>query len=276
MPEQQTLTTEQINKLLNCQDMLQASLRGLATATKKLNQATANIAKEATGGSISSRGSPYYKKIHNSQAAKDASKTIDDIVLRYEEDMNRILTNLKFLESQIIYQEKMQDLIAYYKGNISTDKSKIQDILSNEAIANRMSTYYQNKDDTAVWYRKYLEYAYWIVITILVILIIYGLYKEDYLHNAYHATVAAFQITKDKIQKKTSKIDKQANNLPAGGGNRKRIHRGGENAEADVGDLKDSKNPISRSAGLLTLLLIVPYIVKPLISLLKPILFPYA
>ena len=103
---------------MNCQDMLQASLRGMAVATKQLNQATANIAKEATGASISSRGSPYYKKIHNSQAAKDASNTIDNIVLRYEEDMNRILTNLKLLESQIIYQKKMQELITYYKGNI--------------------------------------------------------------------------------------------------------------------------------------------------------------
>ena len=71
-------------------------------------------------------------------------------------------------------------------------RSKIQDILSNKAIANRMSTYYQNKDNTALWYRKYLGYAYWTVIAILIILIIYDLYKGEYLSNAYTTTAMTF------------------------------------------------------------------------------------
>ena len=74
MPE---LTKAQINQLLNCQDNMKAGLQGLAIATKKMNQATNKIQKENAGLATTSRGSAYYKKIHNSQAAKDATAAIE-------------------------------------------------------------------------------------------------------------------------------------------------------------------------------------------------------
>ena len=40
------ITQAQINQMLNCQDMLKASLQGLAKATKDLNQATIKVEKE--------------------------------------------------------------------------------------------------------------------------------------------------------------------------------------------------------------------------------------
>ena len=165
------ITQAQINQLLNCQDMLKASLQGLAKATKNLNQATIKVEKENAGLVPTSRGSPYYKKIQNSQAAKDAANAIDKIVQKYKADVERIENNIKMFESQIVYQKRMEDLINYYKNNIKTDKKKIQDLRSNKAIANRMATFYQDRDNTALWYRKYLRGGYWTVIVILLSLI---------------------------------------------------------------------------------------------------------
>jgi len=282
MPDQPTLTKAQINKLLNCQDMMKSSLQGLAVATKKLNQATANVEKENAGLALTSRGSAYYKKHHNSQKAKDAANKVDAIINKYEEHLVRIESNLQFLESQITYQDKMNDLINYYKNNISDDKSKIETVRSNKAIANRMSTYYQDKDDSAIWYRKYLRVGYWSVIIVLCIIILYSLYKGQYMKNAYHATAAAISIAKDHIKTAKDKaIKAKTAAQEAAKKNSEKARRsvlvGGNKDYHDAAhrSLLRTKTTLPYSTSLLLLLLLTPYVVEPIISVLKPIFFPY-
>ena len=287
MPKQPTLTKAQINKLLNCQDMMKSSLQGLAVATKKLNQATANVEKENAGLALTSRGSAYYKKHHNSQKAKDAANKVDAIINKYEEHLVRIESNLQFLQSQLSYKDKMDDLINYYKNNIREDKSKIETVRSNKAIANRMSTYYQDKDDTAVWYRKYLRIGYWGVIIVLCLIVLYSLYKGQYMKNAYHATAAAISIAKDHIKSAKDKALKakaaaqeaaketaKKNAEKA----RRSVQVGGNKEDHDAAhrSLTRAQTTLPYSFSLLLLLLLTPYVVEPIISFLKPIFFPYA
>ena len=257
MPKQPTLTKAQIDKMLDCQDQLKSSLQGLAVATKKLQQATANVEKESAGGQTSSRGSPWYKKNTNTQAAKDAQKTIDNVVKRFEEDTKGIQTNILFLESQIKYQEKMKDLIQYYRTNIDEDKDKIQKIQSTRAIANRMSTFYEKKDDNALWYRKYLSIGYWIVISLLSIVVLYCLYAGGYLHTAYgHGKEAVHHIKR--------RIAGQKGGFKYGGDKDK------------FSKSAKARAILSPTLGLLTLLLITPFILMKIISYIKPVFFPYA
>jgi len=251
------ITQAQINQMLNCQDMLKASLQGLAKATKDLNQATIKVEKENAGLVPTSRGSAYYNKIHNSQAAKDASTTIDNIVQKYKTDIERIENNIKIFESQIAYQKRMQDLINYYKNNIKTDKKKIQDLRSNKAIANRMATFYQEKDNTALWYRKYLRGGYWTVIIILCIVILYDLIAGGYVTAGYHRGVGAFHRARAWVGK-----GKHATSVQVGG-----------NSPALSSDKGES---LIKSSYILALLLIIPYLVRPVINALKSVLFPYA
>ncbi len=278
MPE---LTKAQINQLLNCQDNMKAGLQGLAIATKKMNQATNKIQKENAGLATTSRGSAYYKKIHNSQAAKDATAAIEKIVQKYEEDVRRIEANIKIFDSQKKYQKNMQNLVGYYKSNINSDKAKIQEIESNKAIANRMSRYYHKKDDNALWYRKYLHSAYWIVVVILVIIILFGLYSGGYIKQTYLASTAAYQLTRDHFKRKPSVVGK---NKMSGGADyysdetrlgrqsqwRNDIASGAKSAK------KNSAAGLGTSISILILLLVIPFIVKPIITALKPVLFPYA
>jgi len=251
------ITQAQINQLLNCQDMLKASLQGLAKATKNLNQATIKVEKENAGLVPTSRGSPYYKKIQNSQAAKDAANAIDKIVQKYKADVERIENNIKMFESQIVYQKRMEDLINYYKNNIKTDKKKIQDLRSNKAIANRMATFYQDRDNTALWYRKYLRGGYWTVIIILCIVILYHLTAGGYVTAGYHRSVAAFHRTRARFGK-----GKPATSAQVGGNSPAQSTNRGES--------------IIKSSYILSLLLILPYLIVPVVKALKSVFFPYA
>ena len=256
MPKQPTLTKAQIDKMLNCQDQLKSSLQGLAVATKKLQQATADVEKERAGGQTSSRGSPWYKKIVNTQASKDAQKTIDNIVKRFEEDTKRIQMNILFLESQIKYQEKMNELIQYYTTNITNDKDKIQKIESTRAIANRMSTFYEKKDDNALWYRKYLNIGYWIVVVLLILVALYSIYSEGYLRAAYNHSKVAFHHVKKKMFRQRGDFN--------GGG-------------FSFGSApKVEESILLPTLGLLTLLLVTPSVLMKLISYIKSVFFPYA
>ena len=49
----------------------------------------------------------------------------------------------------------------YYKQNISHDQKEIADEKGKRAIANRMSTFYNNKDQTSKTVKKYTRYIYW-------------------------------------------------------------------------------------------------------------------
>lgn len=253
MSKQPTLTKAQINKLLNCQDMLKSSLQGLAVATKKLNQATANVEKESAGGQISSRGSTWYKKNQNSQAAKDAQNTINNIVKRFDEDMKRLKTNLEFLNSQVTYQQKMNELAKYYKKDIHQDKEKIQELESTRAIANRMSAYYEKKDDSALWYSKYLSIGYWLIIILLSIVILYSLYASGYIYHAYKSTRQAIHRIRTQNGGRYKPYSPPRN-----------IHTTSAKA----------KNALPSSLGLLSLLLITPKVMMPIIELIKSIFLP--
>ena len=276
------LTKAQINQLLNCQDMLKDSLQGLAVATKKMNQATDQIKKENAGIASTSRGSAYYKKIHNSQAAKDAANTIDKLVQKYEENISRIAANIRIFDSQLAYQKNMQELIQYYKNNITKDKSRIQSIESNEAIANRMSTYYQKKEGDAVWYRKYLRTGYWIVVVILSIIILFGLFSGGYMYEAYDATKSAYEMARDHF--KAKKTDTNKDNMSGGADEIKDSDEQRhflDNMREKLSEFQErakghSQATIVTSISILVLLLVVPFLVQPVISVLKPILFPYA
>ncbi len=101
--------------------------------------------------------------VYKKKALNAANKTIDKIVKDYTVDLAAIDKNMGILRSQAIYQKRMNDLIAYYKQNISSDQRQIADERGKRAIANRMSTFYNDKTQTSKIVKSYAKYIYWIL-----------------------------------------------------------------------------------------------------------------
>ena len=205
-----TITKAELIKMMSCQDKIKAGLDGLAKATYKLNQAREDLVKQSDG---SATRSSYNKKIKQSQAAKNAAAKVDKITKKYNELIDQIKQHIGILESQILYKNNMQDLIQYYKKNITNDKSKIQEIESKRAISNRMTTYYHTKDEDAIWYRKYLKYGYWIAIIAVICMVLYVLWSGNYIHQAFFAMKASYELIRDNI-KSDKEPDKEPNKEP--------------------------------------------------------------
>ena len=161
MPDKPKISKEDMNKILNCQDQLQSSLEGLVKATKKFNEESMKLEKQSAGLPSTTRGSQYYDMIQKKNALKAANETIDKIIKDYTVDLAAIDKNIGILKSQQIYEKRMNDLIDYYKQNISHDQKEIADEKGKRAIANRMSTFYNNKDQTSKTVKKYTRYIYW-------------------------------------------------------------------------------------------------------------------
>ena len=161
MSDKPKISKADMDKILNCQDQLQSSLEGLVKATKKFNEQSLKLEKQSAGLPTSTRGSPYYNMVYKKKALNAANNTIDKIVKDYTVDLAAIDKNIGTLKSQQTYQKRMNDLIAYYKQNISNDQREIADEKSKRAVANRMSTFYNEKTQTSKTVKSYTSYIYW-------------------------------------------------------------------------------------------------------------------
>jgi hypothetical protein len=174
MSNKPKITKADMNKILNCQDQLQSTLAGLVKATKSFQDASDKVEKEAAGFPITKRGSDYYQRIQDKKALNAANITIDKITKDYTADISAIKKNIGILKSQEIYQKRIKDLVKYYKQNISSDQKQIADEKSKRAIANRMSTFYNDKSETSKTVKKYTSYLYWGIFIISLIFLIYN------------------------------------------------------------------------------------------------------
>ncbi len=103
----------------------------------------------------------YYQRIQDKKALNAANITIDKITKDYTADISAIKKNIGILKSQEIYQKRIKDLVKYYKQNISSDQKKIAEEKGKRSIANRMSTFYNDKTQTSKKVKTYTSYIYW-------------------------------------------------------------------------------------------------------------------
>jgi hypothetical protein len=176
MPDKPKISKEDMDKILNCQDQLQSSLEGLLKATKKFNEESLKLEKQSAGLPSTTRGSLHYNKLQKKKALNAANNIIDKIIKDYTVDLAAIDKNIGILKSQEIYEKRMKDLISYYKQNISHDQKEIIEEKSKRAIANRMSTFYNNKDQTSLTVKKYTSYIYWTIFFFALVALIRALF----------------------------------------------------------------------------------------------------
>ena len=119
-------TKKDLDKLLNCSDQLKSTFDTFRTATKKLNDEREKIKKQAIGIPTSMSASVYQKNIENKKALNKANSVIDNLVKQISVDISNINKNIGVLNSQAIYQNRIGDLINYYKKNISDDEKEIK------------------------------------------------------------------------------------------------------------------------------------------------------
>jgi len=207
MSNKLNLSAADKNKILNCQDELQSTLAGLVKATKSFQEASDKLEKRSASG-LSGRGSNYYQKMQDKKALDAANATIDKITKDYAVDISSIKKNIGVLTSQEIYQRRIKDLIEYYKQNISSDQKKIAEEKGKRSIANRMSTFYNDKSETSKTVKNYTSYLYWGIFIIALILLIYNGVRGGV---SMAAITSIFTSTVDTAKQAVKKLNKKVN-----------------------------------------------------------------
>jgi hypothetical protein len=203
-----------LDKLLNCSDQLASTFNAFKLATKKLNDEREKVKKQAVGIPTTTKGSAYYNNIENKKALNKANNVIDNLVKQFSVDISNIGKNLGMLNSQVIYKKRLNDLAKYYKNNINQDKLDIERLSSKNAIANRMSTFYNDNSEWSEGIRKYVMYLYWPLLIFSCVMLVFNAFHMPEITNrikdgfSYLTNSASKSIINAK--KEADRLDKQA------------------------------------------------------------------
>lgn len=207
-------TKKDLDKLLNCSDQLASTFNAFKLATKKLNDEREKVKKQAVGIPTTTKGSAYYNNIENKKALNKANNVIDNLVKQFSVDISNIGKNLGMLNSQVIYKKRLNDLAKYYKNNINQDKLDIERLSSKNAIANRMSTFYNDNSEWSEGIRKYVMYLYWPLLIFSCVMLVFNAFHMPEITNrikdgfSYLTNSASKSIINAK--KEADRLDKQA------------------------------------------------------------------
>ena len=205
---------QDLDKLLNCSDQLASTFNAFKLATKKLNDEREKVKKQAAGIPTTTKGSAYYNNIENKKALNKANSVIDNLVKQFSVDISNIGKNLGMLNSQVIYKKRLNDLAKYYKNNINQDKLDIERLSSKNAIANRMSTFYNDNSEWSEGIRKYVMYLYWPLLIFSCVMLVFNAFHMPEITNrikdgfSYLTNSASKSIINAK--KEADRLDKQA------------------------------------------------------------------
>ena len=207
-------TKKDLDKLLNCSDQLASTFNAFKLATKKLNDEREKVKKQAVGIPTTTKGSAYYNNIENKKALNKANNVIDNLVKQFSVDISNIVKNLGMLNSQVIYKKRLNDLAKYYKNNINQDKLDIERLSSKNAIANRMSTFYNDNSEWSSGIKKYVMYLYWPLLIFSCVMLVFNAFHMPEITNrikdgfSYLTNSASKSIINAK--KEADRLDKQA------------------------------------------------------------------
>jgi hypothetical protein len=214
-------TKKDLDKLLNCSDQLASTFNAFKLATKKLNDEREKVKKQALGIPTTTKGSAYYNNIQNNKALNKANTIIDSLVKEFSSDISNIGKNLGMLQSQVLYKKRLNDLIYYYKSNIEEDKMNIEREQSKNAIANRMSTYYNNNTNWAETIKSGLMYLYWPIFILSCIMLVFNAFhipeitnriKDGFMYLT-NSTTKSIENAKKEAARLESKVKKVKNPL---------------------------------------------------------------
>ena len=254
-------TQDQIQKMFKCTDTFVDSMNKLDNVVAKLNTAALNLEAEFLQPQRTEHN--YESKKRNLEASRKADEEVQRLIDEYEKMVIAINDNISYYNTLITYQTNMGDLTEYYNTTITTDKQKIEALKSKKAIAQRMTTYYKNKDENVSWYNYYLKILYWIISGLLIGFFVYLLFGK-----AKHKILAKMmEECKDPGRAGKGQggaIDEMCNKiLPTESSN---TIQPGPNSD---------KFPVVKTGITLVFMLLTPYIIQPVVNLVKPYLFPY-
>ena len=267
------ITPAQMDKLINCQSTLKSSFEVFTKATKKLNALSIGLEKKMSGIPKYQKNTAFYKNDQNKRALQYANAEIDKLTRQFLNDIKLIEQNIGVLDSQEIYLKRIQELVEYYKKNISSDKLKISNDRSKISIANRLSTFYTENEGTAKTVNKYTLYVYWSIFAVVSVILTYNIIMGGTLNSIYEKSVALIvsTISTDEKSEEGSKKGEEGSEKSKGGRkSRSRIKGGGKSRSRIKGG---ANSPYSLRLWIIILVvfligyfIIVPFIIKPLSS----------
>ena len=203
-------TKKDLDKLLNCSDQLKSTFDTFRTATKKLNDEREKIKKQAIGIPTSMSASVYQKNIENKKALNKANSVIDNLVKQFSVDISNINKNIGVLNSQAIYQNRIGDLINYYKKNISDDEKEIKKKESEVAVANRMTKFYNKSSESANTAKNFIYVLYWPLLIFSSIMLFYNIMNiPGFFSNKYMFVKNSFTYLKNNFTKRKKNISSE-------------------------------------------------------------------
>jgi cell fate (sporulation/competence/biofilm development) regulator YmcA (YheA/YmcA/DUF963 family) len=259
MPNAKKLTSEQLDKIINCQSTLKSSFDVFTKATDKLNALSIGLEQKMSAIPKYQTNTAFYKNNQNKKALQYANAEIDKITRQFLNNIKSIEQNIGVFDSQEIYLKRIQELVEYYKKNISADKLKIANDRSKISIANRLSTFYTENEGTAKTVNKYTLYVYWSIFAVVSVILTYNIIMGGTLNSIYEKSVALIVRTISTDEEKSKGGGKSRRRIKGGGKSRSHM-KGGENSHSLRLWI------IILSVFLIGYFIIVPFIIKPLSS----------
>ncbi len=185
-------TKDEMKKILKCQDIKLKTVDEMTKAKNKLDELSKRKEKQLTyalRGDFSKLDTdpeivPINVQYHGIDQKVD--KFLEDTSKNYFEINDRILKKLDVARLQKKLIENTCELNTYYEINKTNDKDKLDKLTAKVNMNNRMTEYYdENIEDINIW-TYYTKYLYWLVITILTIILCYISYKAGYIMALYN------------------------------------------------------------------------------------------
>ena len=210
-------TKEEMKKILTCQDIKLKTVDEMTKAKNKLDDLSKKREKQLTyalSGDISKLDTDpkiVPTNLDNYGINEKVDKFLEDTSKNYFEINNRILKKLDLARLQKKLIENTCELNTYYEKNKINEKDKLDKLTAKVNMNNRMTEYYdENIEDINTW-TYYGKYLYWLVITILTIILCYISYKAGYIMVAYNYIKKKLGLANisDEIEKKKLQLSNQ-------------------------------------------------------------------
>ena len=289
--EEECPNADELEQKLAPTRMLPYQIRGLRD---QLSGTVLNGLIKRMEASAATAEIPPGTHLPSNQAISKADERIRRMKRAYAAYTAKLERNIDYLQSLISYNSQASSLIKYYKDRLRTAGEEATALESETNVANRLSTFYNNREKSVDPWIYYLRIIYWAVFCGLLFLFGRDFYKGGYLRRIIRYLGLAKTAVTQKVAKGVSKLRKEAAGLTKEQQSHIRagpqsIHRasratqpsrrfkgGGQGRGAPTArDALSTKYNINSTALLLGAFIILPFSIISLLNLIRKIFFPH-
>ena len=170
-------TKEKLDQMKKVGDQAQTLVKSVNKLSTQLTEINKKRLENEQYLALGKHG-PWYSKVAERQAKKEAEKKVARMIKNYQVDVSKLRRNINYLQALLHYNEQSTDLFNFYTEQINSAEQKIKELHGQTNVANRLSTFYHKKDDNTSPWNYYLRIIYWIVFSVISVLFLKKLYRS--------------------------------------------------------------------------------------------------